>query len=91
MCVNPNCPGYLVKMYIPSAEMGEYDSVKPPPQKRMSSKQLVEAKYGSGSLDRQSSKGNMAGKANAVVYKAVRVVHFDSDEKYRLVSNSVWP
>ena len=57
----------------------------------MSSKQLVEAKYGSGSLDRQSSKGNMAGKANAVVYKAVRVVHFDSDEKYRLVSNSVWP
>ena len=49
-------------MYIPSAEMGEYDSVKPPPQKRMSSKQLLEAKYGNGSLDRQSSKGNMTGK-----------------------------
>ena len=73
-------------MYIPSAEMGEYDSVKPPPQKRMSSKQLVEAKYGSGSLDRQSSKGNMTGKA-----KWGLDIRFDSDEKYRLVSNSVWP
>ena len=51
-------------MYIPSAEMGEYDSVKPPPQKRMSSKQLLEAKYGNGSLDRQSSKGNMTGKTD---------------------------
>ena len=48
-------------MYIPSAEMGEYDSVKPPPQKRMSSKQLLEAKYGSGSIDRQAFKGNMTG------------------------------
>lgn len=54
-------------MYIPSAEMGEYDSVKPPPQKRMSSKQLLEAKYGNGSLDRQASKGNMTGKHN--IYK----------------------
>ena len=53
----------FVKMYIPSAEMGEYDSVKPPPQKRMSSKQLLEAKYGTGSLDRQSSKGNVTGEA----------------------------
>ena len=56
-------------MYIPSAEMGEYDSVKPPPQKRMSSKQLLEAKYGSGSLDRQASKGNMTGTEIIVVYK----------------------
>ena len=39
--------------------MGEYDSFKPPPQKKMSSKQLLEAKY--GSLDRQASKGNMTG------------------------------
>ena len=80
-------------MYIPSAEMGEYDSVKPPPQKRMSSKQLLEAKYGNGSLDRQSSKGNMTGKKiylNSTI-KVVKAIHFDSDEKYRLVSNSVWP
>ena len=48
-----------VTMYIPSAEMGEYDSFKPPPQKKMASKQLLEAKY--GSLDRQASKGNMTG------------------------------
>ena len=46
-------------MYIPSAEMGEYDSWKPPPQKKMSSKQLLEAKY--GSLDRQESKGKIRG------------------------------
>ena len=82
-------------MYIPSAEMGEYDSVKPPPQKRMSSKQILEAKYGNGSLDRQSSKGNMTGKTQYTVktYKIlfVKVIHFDFDEKYRLVSNSVWP
>ena len=79
-------------MYIPSAEMGEYDSVKPPPQKRMSSKQLLEAKYGNGSLDRQSSKGNMTGKKDlSSTIKIVKSIHFDSDEKYRLVSNSVWP
>ena len=81
-------------MYIPSAEMGEYDSVKPPPQKRMSSKQLLEAKYGNGSLDRQSSKGNMTGKNRFILnstIKVVKAIHFDCDEKYRLVSNSVWP
>ena len=49
-------------MYIPSAEMGEYDSLKPPPQKRMSSKQLLESKYGGGaSLERQSSSGRFSG------------------------------
>ena len=78
-------------MYIPSAEMGEYDSVKPPPQKRMSSKQILEAKYGNGSLDRQSSKGNMTGKTQYLQILFVKVIHFDFDEKYRLVSNSVWP
>ena len=47
-------------MYIPSANMGEYDSWKPPPQKKMSSKQLLEAKYGGGgSLERQDSRGKM--------------------------------
>ena len=49
-------------MYIPSAEMGSYDSWKPPPQK-MSSKQLLEAKYGGGggSLERQGSRSKMTG------------------------------
>ena len=60
-------------MYIPAAQMGEYDSWKPPPQKRMSSKQILEAKYGGGggggeaSLERQSSSGRFSGEAGLVV------------------------
>ena len=40
-------------MYIPAAEMGEYDSWKPPPQKKTSSKQP--------GVDRQPSRGKMTG------------------------------
>lgn len=42
-------------MYIPAAQMGEYDSVKPPPQKRMSSKQMM------AGVERQSSSGRFSG------------------------------
>ena len=72
-------------MYIPSAEMGEYDSVKPPPQKRMSSKQLLEAKYGNGSLDRQSSKGNMTGKKQIYLFSELKFCDFD-----RLLANPLF-
>ena len=49
-------------MYIPAAEMGEYDSWKPPPQKRMSSKQMLDGKYGGGAtLERTSSSKRFSG------------------------------
>ena len=55
-------PHLTLTMYIPAAQMGEYDSWKPPPQKRMSSKQILDAKYGGGaSVERQSSSGRFSG------------------------------
>merc|ERR1712241_576354 len=55
-------PQLSLNMYIPSAQMGEYDSVKPPPQKRMSSKQMLDSRYGGGaSVERQSSSGRFSG------------------------------
>ena len=49
--------------------MGEYDSWKPPPQKKMSSKQLLEARYGGGgSLERQESRGKMTSETINFIY-----------------------